>query len=595
MSREQPLEGAPVAPLPPAPILDPLPTVNPGIAYRPADFSTVAEALDYAAKGITGCQFYDSRGQLAYVLPYATLRDDAVRIARKLINAGVEPGARIAILAATDPDFLRVFFACQYAGLFAVPLPVPSSLGGRNDHIGHLRRLLISSGAVGAVGPDVFAEDLHTAAAGLDLLFCGGPDVLERFSDRDCTLRPLAPDADSHIQYSSGSTRMPAGVIISQKALMANASSIAAHGLQINAEDRCVSWLPYYHDMGLIGFVLVPLMCQRSVDYLAPDSFARRPLEWLKLISRNGGTLSFSPSFGYEICVRRAGRQTESIDLSSWRVAGIGGEMVQAQKMQDFVETFSQFGFRADAFVPSYGLAEATLAVSFARLEGGIVTDCVDRESLSRGQDAIPAGTSNEDSAKRFVKCGHPMPGYEVSIRDDCGAILADRQIGTVFLRAPSLFNGYFADPEATAQVLSADGWLNTGDRGYMIDGELVITGRSKDLLIVNGRNIWPQDLEAAAEDLDDVRPRDSAAFAVSDADGKEHAVLLIQCRLSDEAARQRLRTAVQAAARRRAAIDCEVVLIPPGSLPFTTSGKLSRSKARQNYLSGTYTVAHAA
>ncbi len=573
----------------------PLPSDNPHLRFRRADFDTVAEALDYAAQGDTGVQFYDSRGRLSAVLSYHDLREAAVETAKRLIALGLERGDRVAMLAATGPEFLIDFFACQYAGTLAVPLPVPSSLGSRGDHIGHLRRLLITSGSRVALGPDEFADDLAAAGRDLDLLHCGPHSALETKPLCDGALRTLGAEEDSHIQYSSGSTRTPAGVVITQKALMANAVSIARDGLEISETDRCVSWLPYYHDMGLIGFVLVPMMCQRSIDYLAPDSFARRPLEWLKLIARNRGTISFSPSFGYEICVRRAGRQSEMLDLSCWRVAGIGGEMVQPRKMQNFCETFAPHGFRPEALVPSYGLAEATLAVSFAPLNTGVETDRVDREKLSGGFDAVPSDSHDEIAAKSFVRCGKPMPGYAVEIRDEDGKVLNDRQIGTVFLKAPSLFTGYFNDDEATAQVLTEDGWLNTGDRGYAIDGELVITGRSKDLLIVNGRNIWPQDLEAAAEEVDEVKPRDSAAFAISDADGGEQAVLLIQCRISEDQARRRVRSEVQAAARRRAGIDCSVVLIPPGSLPFTTSGKLSRSKARQNYLAGLYTIADAA
>ncbi len=574
--------------------LAPPQTVNDTLPYRQADFATLTEALDYAALGQTGCAFYTARGELDAVWSYRDLRDAARATARKLLALQLPRLSRVAILAETSADFMRVFYACQYAGLLPVPFPVPSSLGGRDSHVEHLRRLLIRSQAQVAIAPSDDA-DLQAAAAGLTLAYCGTSAAFEARPEAALSLTPLGADEDSHLQYSSGSTRSPAGVTITQRAMMVNARSIARDGIAIGPEDRCSSWLPFYHDMGLIGFVLVPMTCQRSVDYLAPDAFARRPLEWLKMIARNRATLSFSPSFGFELCVRRARRLTETLDLSSWRVAGIGGEMVRADKMTEFADTFAQHGFRAESFVPSYGLAEATLAVSFAPLDRGVEVDVVDREVLAAEQIAVPpAAGAPAERHRPLVKCGAPLAGYQVEIRDETGAVLADRHVGTVFIKAPSLMRGYFDDEEATVQVLDADGWLNTGDRGYCVDGTLVITGRSKDLLIVNGRNIWPQDLEGAAEELAEVRARDAAAFAVETDGGEEKAVVLIQCRLSDSAAREELTRSVHAAVQRKVGIDCRVALIPPGSLPFTTSGKLSRSRARQEFLSGRYNSAQA-
>ena len=571
----------------------PTPTVNSRLPFRAGGFSTLVEALDYAARGETGCNFFDSRGRLLHSVSYAEIRDRAVALARRLVRAGIGRGDRAALLADTNPDFVCFFYACQYAGAVPVPLPVPTSLGGREAYVGQLRRLLSTARVSAVMAPDEMVEGVREAAGRLGVRLIGTAEDFWSLPEAGVDLTPSRGDELSHLQYSSGSTRNPLGVAIPQRALMANGAAIAHRGLFIGPEDRCVSWLPFYHDMGLIGFLLIPMTCQRSIDFLSPDAFARRPMQWLSLISRNGGTLSFSPSFGYELCVRRVnGTHRGEFDLSAWRVAGIGGEMVHAKVLKEFSETFVDSGFRPEAFVPSYGLAEATLAFSFARLDNGFEVDHIDKYRLADEGRAvpIPANSGNGTSRVRsFVKCGKPLPGHDVQIRDEDGHVLPGRHVGTIFIKGPSLMSAYYREPDATAEVLSDDGWLNTGDMGYMSDGELVITGRSKDLVIINGRNIWPQDLEWTAEQVPEVRNRDTAAFSVTDEDGHETAVILVQCRLSDPEEREALRKAVRAAIYEHSGIDCGVVLVPPRSLPFTTSGKLSRSRAKQYYLRGSF------
>lgn len=356
-----------------------------------------------------------------------------------------------------------------------------------------------------------------------------------------------------------------------------------------------MSWLPFYHDMGLVGFLLVPVTTQMSVDYVATREFARRPLIWPTLISRNGATLSFSPSFGYDLCGRRfaGGARPAGLDLSSWRAAGIGGDMIRVQILKQFAESFAGSGFRQEAFVASFGMAEATLAVSFAPLDAGLEADHVDLDRLEEEAYAAPVadnGAGNAQGAGRsrsFVMCGPVLPGHELEIRDAEGSILAERQVGRVFVRGPSLMREYFGDSEETGRVLSRDGWLDTGDLGYLTGGSLVITGRSKDIILINGRNIWPQDLEWAVEnEVAGLRSGDVAAFSVDDA-AAERVVLLVQCRKTDEDSREELRQSVSQTIRASAGLDCEVVLVAPHSLPQTSSGKLSRTRARQLYLAG--------
>ncbi len=407
----------------------------------------------------------------------------------------------------------------------------------------------------------------------------------------EINLQPLQKDDLCHIQFSSGSTRHPLGVVISQKALMANASSVGQHGLCVRTGDRVASWLPFYHDMGLIGFMIIPIATQMSIDYIYTDGFARRPLSWLDIISRNKCTLAFSPTFGYEICTRRAARQSGiKLDLSSWRAAGIGGEMVQPDVMRNFTEAFEKYGFRGEAFVPSYGLAEATLAFSFTPLDTGVLTDHVDRDLLVENHIAKQVDPNDEScSVREFALCGVPLPGYKLEIRGEDDDVLGDRLIGSVYIQAPSLMDSYDKDEGATQAVLDKEnGWLNTGDMGYTIDSHVVITGRAKDLIIVNGRNVWPQDLEWHVEnEVDHIKPRDTAAFSIRSDDKTEQAVILIQCRTHDKDTQDQIIQNAKAVIFRNAGIACDIVLIPAGSLPFTTSGKLSRNLSRKNYEKG--------
>ncbi|WP_448586962.1 AMP-binding protein, partial [Thermaurantiacus sp.] len=349
-----------------------------------------------------------------------------------------------------------------------------------------------------------------------------------------------------------------------------------------------ISWLPWYHDMGLVGCVFSPLAGQLSVDYLSTDDFARRPLSWLTLISRNPGlSISYSPSFGYDICARRISTQSDvasKFDLSRWRVAGNGADMIRPDICQAFVDAFAEAGFRAEAFRPSYGLAEATLAVTIAPEGQGIVCDLVDESRLS-GAGSKP-DPERPVRYRAIVDCGPAIEGHRVEIRDEAGAPLPDREIGRVFVSGPSLMVGYFRDPEATAACL-ADGWLDTGDMGYLVDGHLFIVGRAKDMIILNGRNHWPQDIEWAIEQLEGFKAGDIAAFAVTLPSGEEAPAVLVQCRTGDPQERARLKEAIRHKVRQLTGMTCLVELVPPRTLPRTTSGKLSRSRARALYLSG--------
>lgn len=569
--------------------LSPTPTDTPGLDKRRADFTTLSEALDYAALGDTGVNFYSSRGELESVHPYSEIQKDARAMAQCILAFGLPRHARVGIVADMTVEFITAFFACQYAGLLAVPLPVVTGLGGRQGYEEQLNLVISNANARIVLGPEKFHVSLKNACEGLDVFLIGTNEDLMNGKVSDQGLEPLSAEEPSHIQFSSGSTRNPLGIIISQKAFAANARSVTMHGLNLDIGDRVASWLPFYHDMGLIGFFLIPLTTQMSIDYIHTDSFARRPLKWLEVISRNRCTVSYSPTFGYEICTRRAtGKEDLDLDLSCWRAAGIGGEMVNPETMSNFSEAFKSYGFKPEAFVPSYGLAEMTLAFSFTPLDTGVIVDSVCKAALIDEHVAKPAGDLDVSERRDFASCGTAMPGYDLEIRDEDGNVLNERDVGFVYISGPALMGGYFENEEATKAVMKGDGWLNTGDMGYMIGDQLVVTGRQKDLIIINGRNIWPQDLEWHVEEkIEMVRPRDTAAFAIEDDKGNEKAYMLIQCRSRDIDAQNELRKKAKSVITQAASIDCQIVLVPPGSLPFTTSGKLSRARAKKNFLNG--------
>ncbi|MBN9089853.1 MAG: fatty acyl-AMP ligase [Reyranella sp.] len=571
--------------------MTPLPTANPTLALRRAAFRSVPEMLDYAARGDTGVTFYSARGEPLSALPWREIRERAHVVARKLIGAGFAMGDRLLITADTWVGFFDAFFGAQYAGLLPVPVSIPVGIGGKEAYLEQLRRQFAASGAVAAVGLDELAGFLADAAKEFPAVrLQGGMGAIESLPEKPVDLRPLGADDTCYIQFSSGSTRQPHGVQITQAALMANLQGITGPGgLDVVEGDRATSWLPLYHDMGLIGFLFSPLSAQLSIDYLTPRDFARRPMQWLNLISKNRGTISYSPSFGYDLAVRRGAMQVPAdLDLSSWRHAGIGGDMVRADVLDRFAQTFESKGFRPSAFIPSYGMAEVCLAITFCPGGSGMRTDTVDRTALAEAQRAEPAANpSDSHRARRFVVCGGVLPGHRLEVRDE-GRVLGDRAVGRIFVKGPSIMPGYFQEPEASREVLS-DGWLDTGDLGYTLNGEIVVTGRAKDLIIVNGRNVWPQDIEWAIEAQKVVKSGDAAAFSIDTADG-ERVVVAVLARVAGDEAKAALARDVAGAVREAVAVDCDVVLVPPTmGLPTTSSGKLSRSRTKANYLAGRY------
>ncbi|ENO1509538.1 fatty acyl-AMP ligase [Shigella flexneri] len=513
---------------------------------RYADFPTLVDALDYAALSSAGMNFYDRRCQLEDQLEYQTLKTRAEAGAKRLLSLNLKKGERVALIAETSSGFVEAFFACQYAGLVAVPLAIPMGVGQRDSWSAKLQGLLASCQAL---------------------------------PEADVALQRPVPNDIAYLQYTSGSTRFPRGVIITHREVMANLRAISHDGIKLRPSDRCVSWQPFYHDMGLVGFLLIPVATQLSVDYLRTQDFAMRPLQWLKLISKNRGTVSVAPPFGYELCQRRVNeKDLAELDLSCWRVAGIGAEPISAEQLHQFAECFRQVNFDNKTFMPCYGLAENALAVSFSDEASGVVVNEVDRDILEYQGKAVAPGAETR-AVSTFVNCGKALPEHGIEIRNEAGMPVAERVVGHICISGPSLMSGYFGD-QVSQDEIAATGWLDTGDLGYLLDGYLYVTGRIKDLIIIRGRNIWPQDIEYIAEQEPEIHSGDAIAFVTA----QEKIILQIQCRISDEERRGQLIHALAARIQSEFGVTAAIDLLPPHSIPRTSSGKPARAEAKKRY-----------
>jgi fatty-acyl-CoA synthase len=543
--------------------------------------------LDHAALGVHGMTFFDGRGDAYRELRYQELRERAQSIARRLLALNVSKGERIAIVAETRPEFAMVFFACQYAGLVPVPMPATVSLGGKDSYLEQLTFLIDSSKSRAAFATEEFIDLLRGATSNLDLEFVGTLEEFDRVDPIQEALPVVHPDDVAYVQYTSGSTRVARGAVITQRAVMCNLEAIIRDGLGVTPDDRFFSWLPFYHDMGLVGKLLVPVAAQVPVAYLGTREFAMRPRLWLTLMDRTQATISFGPPFGYELCARRLrSGNGAKFKLDKWRVAGVGAEMIRPESLDAFVDAVQGSGFRRESFLPCYGMAEVGLAISFSKRGIGAAVDYVDRDRCvdERFAAEVPKLNRGRLAVREFVDCGAPLPGIQLQIRNHDGQRLVDREIGTIWVKTESVMQGYLDEPVATADVLTEDGWLNTGDLGYTVSGRLIVTGREKDIIIVNGRNFWPHDLEYVAERQRGVRTGDAMAFSLDNGAG-EQAVMLIQCRECDPQRRDDLQQKIQSNIRAEFSIDCQVELVGAHALPRTSSGKPSRSKAKRNYI----------
>jgi acyl-CoA synthetase (AMP-forming)/AMP-acid ligase II len=479
-------------------------------------------------------------------------------------------------------DFVRAFFGISVAGLVPVPLFPPAQAGDISTFTRQSQHILHASHAAAIVTSTEVAPLVDVSA------LTPPPQVLliDALAEGPALASPVQvpSSAPALLQFTSGSTAAPKGVILTQGNIDANVRAISgAHGLGASESDVGVSWLPLYHDMGLIGMLLAGIQARVELVLMSPVLFLKRPTVWLDTISTYRGTISFAPNFAYDLCLKRVKpSQVEALDLSSWRIAGCGAEPIRAETLRAFARHFAAAGFKASAFVPSYGLAEHSLAVSFS--QSGLKVDQVDAVRLGRDSRAVPA--VNGSPVVRLVGCGRPFPDHEVRIVDDEGQTLPERRVGQILAKGPSVMKGYLDNPEATAAALK-DGWLHTGDLGYIADGELFVCGRTKDLIIRQGRKYHPPDLESAIADVEGVRPSGVVVFGVTSLSQADQVIAVLEARAS--ATPSDMVDHVRRRVRETAGLELDqIVLAPPGTIPRTTSGKVRRAETRARFEAGT-------
>jgi 1-acyl-sn-glycerol-3-phosphate acyltransferase len=521
------------------------------------------------------------------IVTYAELHGAARALAAGLIERELQPGAAVAIMLPTSVEYFSSFFGVLLAGGIPVPIYPPARPSQIEDHL--RRHAGILSNAL--------AEMLITVEQAKPIALLLKPQVvtLKSVATPKELMRPRSPEIAPRprpqdialLQYTSGTTGNPKGVILTHDNLLANLRAMA-RALRVTPADVFVSWLPLYHDMGLIGAWLGSLAYGFKFPVMSPLAFLARPERWLWAIHRHRGTLSGGPNFCYELAVRKIEDSAiEGLDLSSWRFAFNGAEPVSPETIAAFTRRFARYGFSPQAMAPVYGLAEATLGVAFPPPGRGPKLDRVERERFTRIGRAVPAPQERTD-ALTFVSCGYPLPGHQIRVVDATGRELGEREEGHVQFSGPSATSGYYRNPEATRELLAGE-WLNTGDYGYIAEGELYITGRIKDTIIRAGRNIHPYELEEAVGALAGIRKGCVAVFGSRDPrTGTERVVVLAETRLTDSAERERLRARINELALELIGMaPDDIVLAPPYTVLKTSSGKIRRAASREVYERG--------
>jgi 1-acyl-sn-glycerol-3-phosphate acyltransferase len=522
-------------------------------------------------------------------MTYAELAQSARAVAAGLIRRNVEPGDRVALMLPTSLDFFSAFFGILYAGAVPVPIYPPMRLSQIEDHLRRQAGILSNAGARMLV---TMQEGMGPAA-----LLRGQVESLESVENvaslstepAAAQLPPVTDDRSTAlIQYTSGSTGDPKGVVLSHANLLANVRAMGTV-MEASSADVFVSWLPLYHDMGLIGAWLGCLHFGAPLYAMSPLSFLVRPESWLWAMHRFRATLSASPNFGFEFCLNKTDdADLEGLDLSSLRMVANGAEPVSVQTLRRFIERFEHHGFKPGAMAPVYGLAENTVGLAFPPPGRPPIIDRVDRAALTGRGAAVPAGP-DDPKPLEIVACGHPLPGHEVRIVDGAGYELGERQEGRLEFRGPSATSGYFEN-DAKTRELFRDGWLDSGDRAYVASGDIYITGRVKDIIIRAGRHIYPQEIEEAVAGIPGVRKGGVVVFGATDqSTGTERVVVVAETRETDESARAALQKRAHEVATDIAGTPPDdMVLAPPRAVPKTSSGKIRRSAARELYESGT-------
>jgi fatty-acyl-CoA synthase len=544
--------------------------------------STLPERIEQATAAGGTLTFVVGNGRDP--VSWAQLHEEAKAMAGSLQKRGIKRGDVVALLGPTSRPLVTGIQAVWLAGATVMVLPLPMRLSSIEEFVAQTR-MRVEAAEASMILIDADLAPFYEPTEG------DPPIVL--FSELDTsdrsTFNPPLIDADdlAVLQFTSGSTSDPKGVMLPHRVILANLDGLAEIAELDVENDVLVSWLPLYHDMGLIGIFTLPMVYGADLVLGSPQDFMGSPARWMEWMSEFGGTATAGPNFSYALATR-ALRRAENLDLSKWRIALNGAEPVDPDTMDAFVEAAGKHGFNPGACFPAFGMAEVAIAGTFPPPGRGVVMDAVDRTILETERYAAPVADPEADGVRKLALLGKPIPGLEMRICDpETGRELTEREVGELELRGTSVTPGYYRRPEATAATFH-DGWLRTGDLAYVVDGELVVCGRIKDVIIVGGRNVFPEDVERAVQDIEGVRAGNVIAFGVPGR-GKESLVVVAEAKVTDESDehRERLRDAVSRRVRQAVGLPPKVILVSPGSLPKTSSGKLQRSLCKQRYTAG--------
>jgi 1-acyl-sn-glycerol-3-phosphate acyltransferase len=554
----------------------------------PEAATTLIEALEWHAARSperTHVLLYED-GERTAQITYSGLLQSAHRVASGLVARGLQPQQAVALMLPTGRDYLATFFGALLAGGIPVPIYPPARPAQIEDHLKRHARILDNAQAV-------FIVTVPQAKNVAALLRARVPSLAEIVTPQEIDAEPTGllyrpkPEDIAFLQYTSGSTGDPKGVVLTHANLLANLRAMGP-AFRVTSEDIFVSWLPLYHDMGLIGAWFGSLYFAMPLVLMSPLAFLARPARWLQTISRHRGTITAAPNFAYELCAKKLDdADLAGLDLSSLRLALNGAEPVSPATLEAFIERFVPCRLQPEAITPVYGLAECSVGLAFPPLGRGPRIDAIRRDTLLRERRAVPGEESGPD-VMRVPACGRALPGHAIRIVDESDHELPDREVGRLQFRGPSATRGYFRNPEATAKLVR-DGWLDSGDYAYMVESEIYLTGRVKDLIIRGGRNLYPYELEEAVGEIPGIRKGCVAVFASTDpANATERLVVMAETRERDEAARETLRRKINEAASDVLGMPAdEIVLAPPHSVLKTSSGKIRRAASREAYERG--------
>ena len=560
-----------------------------GGIIAPAEAKTLIDMLDWHAThqpDRTHIQIYQDDGK-GEAISFLQLKTEASKVASGLQQLGLEPAEAVTIMLPSGPEYFYSFFGILIAGGIPVPIYPPVRPSQLEDHMRRHARILsncLTKILITVPEAKRVAQLLRSQVVNLQHII-----TVEELSSSGVITTPPVLNANdvAFIQYTSGSTGAPKGVVLTHANLLTN---IRAMGqlVKVGPEDVFVSWLPLYHDMGLIGAWLGSMYYSALFVVMQPLGFLARPERWLWAIHHYRGTLSASPNFGYEYCLRRVkDEDIEGLDLSSWRAAFNGAETVSPDSIKNFEQRFAAYGFASTTMMPVYGLAESSVGLAFPPLGRGPLIDHIERDTFMSSRQAKPV-TDDDPHTLKFASCGHPLKNHQIRIIDAAGHELAERQEGRIEFHGPSSTSGYFRNTEKTRELFDGD-WLDTGDLGYIANGEIYVTGRIKDIIIRAGRNIYPHELEEAVGNINGIRNGRVAVFGSEDKQtGTEHLIVLAETRSKDPLERKKLHSEINMLSTDLiGGPPDEIILAPPGTVLKTSSGKIRRAASREIFEKG--------